>query len=225
MTPCEKFNYQLTQLWNETFPKDGTCLSPSFQPPTKCGIVLFIGLNPSFDRKALERFRRDTNIDWTSPERHFGWYGGEEEESQRCFDAHDYAKKHGLYYKPHRFVFGDNSDEWEQIDLYRFRHSDAKKAKQLVKNKAGFEERSLNLFYELIVALSPKALIVLDATASRKLREHFVCEHEPEKERYNLTIGKSIIPTLFGGQQGKFDNYSMQRLAWHARTVLPISFS
>lgn len=216
-------NDKLLDIWERSFPDNASVLQPLYFDEMQKNSVLFVGMNPSFNEKVMNnilaeaRPRSDENA-----QRFFSWRGRGRTEESICIGEQRRSKLEYSYYKFHRLVLAETNIKWDQIDLYRYRASNQKNMLEVCNKNPEFKERSVDLFFDALKEINPKALIVLNAKVSEFLKNTVPWGGDCTHGHHWIEIHGRVIPTIFSGQ---FSGHSMAKpnrelLIWHTKAFL-----
>lgn len=184
--------------------------------------ILFIGINPSFNKKAsihpnnklIEFYPIKNDSDDIT------YFNKFKDISKYC-----------------------NNEKWTHLDLFFIRETNQKVIKKMSYKNITFLEEQLKLTFEIIKKASPKIIVVSNAFGSEffgKLKKHhlpkfnkiwmghqldFKNNFDTEIGTYKINIDGNFIPIIFSGMlSGKraLDIGSFERLKWQIKRILEI---
>jgi hypothetical protein len=192
---------------------------PKHLRPMDQNAILFLGYNPSFYIKQIEHSWKQFPEWGEDPSAYFLWSNRANFDHDRCHQLHlTGATGSHPYFRPHRAICGNNTSLWNQIDLYPYRSS---KKDDLKKLPPKFTSACDEIFLSILHHAKPRGIIVLDVNAAKKLERMNECRSIKASCSYELNLGNRGIPMILSGQTTRFDNYAFDRLAWHAKQVIP----
>jgi len=185
--------------------------------------LLFIGINPSFDKKS--KIKSD-NV------------------KIEFYPIIENSQKDIPYFEKFKDIseYCDNA-EWTHLDLFFLRETNQKVIENLSYHNAEFLQEQLDITFEIINRASPRLIIVSNSLASEffgKLKQkhlpHFSKiwmaynldfneNFDNEIGTYKINIGGKITPILFSGMlsgQRALDIGSFERLKWQIKRILDI---
>lgn len=224
-------NAGLRELWKQvlaagTWPRAiGSPLWPAQYPAQHEAAPLFVGMNPSYTSKneGLLRVRAPYKADLDTESRILSVMDHESaalgRNGQRMYP----------YFKKFSEVIG--SAKWNHVDLIAVRHRNQNELKGAlgitddgcVDDK--FTSAQLDLALQIIDALSPRVVIVVNALASTVLCRQLRLDSswDPDAGFFRHRVGGRATPWLLSGMltgQRALDNHSLKRLAWHVGRAL-----
>lgn len=211
--------------------------------------VVFVGLNPSFARTAIcdqwKEVHGENDELFDAKLRMFRWKARQQMEDRQRIDAavravDEYAREHyGRYYDLIRALAheADAEGRWQHVDLFPMRNTSQKDVSNSfdVKRKKGAKEWQsavsdmFEAAIELIEALQPKVVVVLNAHASRTLEAWLPLELKANQHRHEAARAQEPtrrrlrgVPFLLGSQLsgGATSTYARLRLAADLRDAL-----
>ncbi|WP_349742958.1 hypothetical protein [Roseateles cavernae] len=247
MTPDDalaQFEIALLAIWRsqEGDSAPGFGLLPLFGqwPSRKTPIVLFLGLSPSFVPSALEEHWAATHhqtpellaigldaLNWVVPENADGW--GQYREAVEQLDRYS-REEYKRYYGPVDKLMADTQADvhHEHLDLFPLRSTDQGAFKEFLaatedSNRAKWKAREelLNAALDLVRAMAPKVIVVVNAAASRLVRDELGLELQTNGHRY-ASLAWPGVTFLLGSQLsgGATSEFARERLVADLRDVL-----
>lgn len=203
------FHKDLLKLWVRNTGSRFTNMIPMIYPEFKPDSLLFIGINPSFDPKAVIRVLKDTEFGekLNTPEAVKDYFKFEPEGAQLQIAnfqrIQQYHREKLNYFSRHRKLSQElNDTPWEQIDLFQARHSTQKDITDFLKlgNNTFFEEQ-ITLFLNLLKIVAPKVIIVLNKTSGGIIKDLFDRNDKSlltriKENRFILSVDGVKIPFL-----------------------------
>lgn len=185
--------------------------------------ILFIGINPSFTKKAS-----------IHPEK----------KSIEFYPIRENDSKDITYFEKFKDISKYcNNAKWTHLDLFYIRETNQKIIEKLSYENIDFLQEQLDLTFEIIKKASPKIIIVSNSLASEffgKLKQKhlphfdkiwlgfgldFKNDFDSEIGTYKIDIDGRLIPIIFSGMlsgQRALDIGSFERLKWQIKRILEI---
>jgi hypothetical protein len=225
MEIAEELNKDILEVWKNNSKKRGN-FYPILYPDLRAGKVLFIGMNPSFSEDKFEQIIKK-NPAWEKLNSIEEFFKYPEADKKRIINFEKRARENHSYFT----IFNKCDFEWEHIDLFFYRNTSQEKFKndiiELKFNKEGkikkineFGELQLNLSISTISKLKPKIIVVINADASRILREKMEIDNSKFKEEGFDRLKNNRTPIFFSGMltgQHALDKGSLERLFWQIK--------
>ncbi len=222
-----QINERALRLWkNQSYSTLVPQLYPADLIQNTCDGILFVGLNPSFSEMGYHRFLRNTPYEqYLEQLVSFYEMANYLPEKLAIFtDINKISKARYAYFKPFRDISELLGLPWEHIDLFLTMETQQSNVKTMYKRAFAkrnqnndlrmFFEEQLNIFTDLMGALSPKLIVVPNALASDIIRQRFGLTFN---ERLGTYLWDEKTPIFLGSQftGGASDKYSLERLKWH----------
>lgn len=244
-----KINKDIWKLWKQFTPvyENVECFKRKplvFHKPPKTGCLLFIGFNPSYNLEGLAKISKKTileikelysiNKDMLFDDVELtNFIENERELSIVAEEKYPYFSKFKLLSK---YI----GLEYEHIDLFYMREVNQQSATGLVidsiqeeRQKNGtmsykielsnFGDQQFKITKEVIEMANPKAIIVVNAMASRIISYMLKTEVDLENGYSTSTVMLKNVPIFYSSMltgQRSLDNFSFERLQWHMSKVL-----
>ncbi len=133
------------------------------------------------------------------------------------------ASDPAAYYRPLK----EFRSEWEHVDLFAVRDASQRSALDLLQPDGvltELAEAQLAIFDDVLVALRPKVVVVINAMASAifKKRAGTRCALNEQHGEHNVSLGAIPVPVFFSGMltgRRALDVHSRERLVWHVRAA------
>jgi hypothetical protein len=219
-------NKEILALWKEWHKDQDDKLIPSLLPPLKKNCLLFVGYNPSFSEIGFKSFLKDTPFEGVGkdPKSYYSFKNWDPDKLHSILEIEKIAKSNWRFFRR----FGQTAEKvigdplaWEHVDLFFRRET---KQKKDVDRK--FEKAQLRISFGIIESVSPVAVIVANATASKKFQKEWpaysgkaiTCDEETGV--HSLQLNGTRIPVFFTGMLGTLDNGTYDLLVRHVRKVL-----
>lgn len=171
-------NERLITCWQDQGPD---ALAPMLYPEFQQGSILFIGINPSYDKRAslkgLKLIGEATLV--TATDDGLGFFKNENllAKVARLQQMQLFFRDRLPYFKRLRYITAGLSRKlhWDQIDLFQIRESSQQKLVSLLKGRIDdpFFEEQLQIFFAFIDAMKPAAIVVLNGETSRILKKRW----------------------------------------------------
>lgn len=231
------YNQKIIDLWVKYSEKHPfTQLFPLLYKPFEENRILFIGLNPSFDKSKILKHGTNAGIikSENDLEELYNWSNVPSRDLIDKIIALDKCiiEKHS-YYKPLQRISEFLKLKMEAIDLFVFRKTkqlDIKNYIKFVNDKIemdSFFTEQVNIALDLINNMNPRLIVVVNAFASdiiKSVWKEWITDFSRDKGHhfFKLSTDKEI-PVFFSGMlsgQRALDKYSRERLKWHLRKAL-----
>lgn len=227
----KKINEQIINVWKEFEHADPNLLAPIFYDDfKKKRPILFISLNPSFNKKAIKKFLKEThykNYDfvWSKvSKKNPGEYVKE------IVEIEGLAKEYPFYKKFKELATCLNSP-WEHIDLFFFRQTKQNEFKKFICTDkkqivlTDFGKKQLKISLGMIELIQPSIILVANASASGiVIEKKEIFSGTFTKYGFHTTeVGNRKVPIFFSSMisgQRALDNNSFERLKWHMKEAL-----
>lgn len=224
-------NRKIIEIWrshisSNSWPEPLLRLWPLQYHPMEPGKLLFVGLNPSHDQRHDNLY--SINIE----------PGAEPlSKQQGAVVLRRDKESMGLHGgKLHKYfsLFSQFEPEWNHIDLFAIRHTkqdDVVSALRLNEDaefSSSFVREQLELAFDLMIALRPPVVVVVNAFGSTIVKRHLLRQEpsfamDDETGFYWATLNGRRVPFFFSGMltgQRAIDTHSRERLIWHVRRAL-----
>jgi len=209
-------NEKILQLWNEN-PEARGNLMPLLYSEFKKNGFLFIGINPSYGKKAQNKNLTyeditDEKINETIEfENKFvpGVLFNNDKNDEKVNQLYPYYKKPTKLAKEI-----DPKLNVQFIDLYQKRKTNQKEIESEINLYPEFFDNQLEITKEIVSIVKPKIIVVINAKASDTINAKW----EIKKESKTCLYYYNKIPIFFSGMlssQRALDNYNYERLKWH----------
>ena len=224
----EIINGKILKVW-EDYQKESGDYLPILYPPFKRDGILFIGLNPSFNKTFFEKkLGKDYKKELGKKSKNITLIIQLESDAIKD-DGYSFFKKFHKISKELGIPF-------QHIDLFYFRDTNQDNTKDRIgigkkKNVPtklnNFALGQLKIAIEMIVEINPQIIIVANAFASDIITncDLFKINNDNfEKEGYDiLEIEKQKIPIIFSSMltgQRALDTHTFRRLKWHIKRII-----
>lgn len=181
--------------------------------------ILFVGINPSFPKKA--------KLDPKNKEIEF-------------YSLDKNAKLIPYFEKFRDIAIYCNKSRWDHIDLFFMRETNQKVIEQMSYDNVDFLQKQLNITFEIIERSVPELIVVSNSFASeffgKKKEKHssfdkiwkgfnlnFKNDFDKSIGTYRISIGGRMTPIIFSGMlsgQRALDIGSYERLKWHIDKII-----
>lgn len=195
--------------------------SPLAPASIKRNVLLFVGINPSYGKGAINN----------------------EIEPEIAFYTLDTHRDNDIpYFKQFKKLAEHCNTEWDHLDLLFIRETNQKVIEDLTYDTEGirFIEEQLKISFEILKNLEPKAIVVANAFASeffgKKKDKHaklekiwqgysfdFNTDFDSEIGTYTIPLNGKRVPIFFSGMlsgQRALDLGSLERLMWGVKRVI-----
>jgi hypothetical protein len=227
-------NNSILELWSQYLNSNSTELIPLLYNNIERNCILFVGLNPSFNKHAIKKRINEVNLEDHELVKLFQWKNYNKDIYYKAIKDNEQAvKKYHYYDKFKEIAITDLSEAWQHIDLFYFRETRQSNIsnKIFTNKKVGilnqFADRQIQLTWNVIKMIDPKIIVVQNILASKIFKKRFkhnINNYENiinSDEGYEtIKINNSFIPIFFSGMltgQRALDTYSYFRLRWHIK--------
>lgn len=180
--------------------------------------LLIIGMNPSFNMRWIDKqLKSKLGLNALTCDLLFKWETNELDKRLECiktFEANA-QQDYKIYFKAFdQFTKDCNLKNWNHLDLFLMRETNQKEALKDVgytNNKKmlnAFGESQIELFKLTIEKLNPKAIVILNATASTIISTHLTSKSVTKATYKNIPV---FLAGMLSGQRA-MDRYAKQRL-------------
>lgn len=199
----EKFKTQIDEIWNNKMFENIDFLNRGYavQDEIILNSILFIGINPSFTGKYLERTESD-------------------------FYHNEQVGEVYSYFKKFQDISRKTGIAWSHLDLLYIRETNQKNVENIFSNENGklFITKQLELSKNIIEQSKPKVIVVSNTFARRLFSVDFKVEFDENIGTYKIQNEElKDTPVFFTSMltgQRAMDLGSYERLVWHIKQVL-----
>lgn len=228
-----QINNHLAQLWNDQCEHRLANLhhyAPlPFTEPTPESVV-FVGMNPSFSvPEIIRRLTLENRID-IRPEQFFGWPHPDNFDEDLADRLEARARNDHPFFAPHRELSGRLNLGWEHYDLFACRETNQNKVRALVLENGRnielnqFGADQFNLFQQVLSLARPRAVVVVNALASRIYHARRMLNFDNLVGFYtDNTSPEHSFPVFLSGMltgQRALDRFGKERLFWQITNAL-----
>lgn len=240
MGTFDSYNEKIWELW-QSFP-DTTAREDARCPVQRSGVgdpdIVFVGMNPSFSEDWVQKCLDEAltqpqfaNFKGIDPNQLFAFdsEAGNRRALIKAVDAiseeiHPYHTALASFAKS---IGNELNLAWSAFDLFGWRETSQKaflfrihESKDRIRP---FFRRQLDLVFETLRQVRPRAVVVANANACHILLKYHVpgATFDPESCAYQFKE-TDRLPFYFSGMlsgQRALDTYSRERLAWHLREL------
>ncbi len=208
----DAFHEQLITLWaenqNAPFASIVPMIYTEFQPHS----LLFIGINPSFNTKAIMRVMQNATAEsqFNSEQEIKNFYRFDhrniEDKIKVLQVIQHYHKLHLPYYTRNWHIAQQLENiHWEQIDIFQVRHSVQEEVIAQVKKPGNkyFFDRQIALFINVLDQIDPKMMVILNQKTGTILKKEFskidpnFLSSKKAADQYVLCMNGKTIPIFF----------------------------
>lgn len=208
---------KIAALWGQV-----KILAPIFYGNFEANHILYVGLNPSFDLKAIKRYDSRLN-------REDFYFSNLLENKKRevvlnakidrLINIQNELKNHetGIAYFRTLNDFHNKIEStfiFQHIDLFQFRGTNQREVKIILKGESNiYRKEGLELFDLLIKIINPKIIIVFNAYASSILKKHWALYRKKNDFFYTKPNDKTIVylgAQLSGGVTSIYDRERLE---------------
>lgn len=230
MATIFQINSDLDSLWTTTFSPEANVYAPLPYIAPKPGAIIFVGMNPSFSLQGWQWVLQRAARPDINPQEFFAWPRPNGFNEQLAHQLEALAREHYPFFAPHRALAAALEIPCEHIDLFAYRETNQKVVKSLVVANESevtltkFGECQFKLFEEVLALAKPKAVVVINALASRIYRNQRKPVFDINVGHYwNKTDKEEQYPVFFSGiltGARALDRFSKDRLFWHVAKAL-----
>lgn len=208
----DAFHKQLITLWAENQNGAFTSIVPMIYTEFQVNSLLFIGINPSFNVKAIMRVMQNAGAEsqFNSEQEIKNFYRFDrcniEEKIKVLQVIQHYHKLHLPYYSRNWLIARQLENiHWEQIDIFQVRHSIQEEVIGQVNmpvNKIFFDSQ-MALFVSLLHYIAPKVIVILNQKTGTLLKKEFskidpnFLSSKKGNDQYELNLHGKTLPVLF----------------------------
>ena len=205
---------------------------PLLRQSYRCNGILFIGFNPSYDKKKLEKYAKQLKYNKLTLSRIFRLQDLTVKTLNTAIAIEEIARAEHQYFQKSKNLAEICGLPWEHIDLFQLRMTNEKMTLGHLTKKCiltSFAKEQLRVTVELIDNINPKIIAVLSANG-RKIFFGEISGFPDFQERRSefdndhgfhwYTIGQRKVPLFFSGMLSggrALDTGSYERLRWHLR--------
>ncbi len=225
----DEVNERVMELWKEHVNFDDARV-PLIYPSLETGVLLFIGLNPSFVPTELARILQ---LEAILVKNLFSWKGHTEDSIEECKKADKRCRElYKRFFGPFEKFSKEVGLKWEHVDLFFYRATDQNDLKKVVCKTEhtskvelnDFGLRQLELSGKLIGAVNPRVIVVANRLASDIFKEEYRLKWNDDRGCYvwQPQLGKDVpvfLSSMLAGQRA-LDVYSRERLVWHVKKAI-----
>lgn len=248
------FNQKILELWEkyrrvmvENPPSDENIWPrwPSLYDELKKEAVLYVGLNPSFVEKQMQKRLSEINNGLSLD--NLKWEEYREDVEEFLKKERSYAKENYSYFTSMSDFPGTNGVNWEHIDLFTLRVTSQNKFKEVLgiekkqtPDQKNFVEDQIEIFFKILEESRPRIIVIENAYArdllkggkyreenSLNLRDNYSLDPPEglnESTGYQtIMLAGREVPIFFSGMlsgQRALDKGSRERLEWHVAKAL-----
>lgn len=208
----DSFHEQLITLWAENQDGPFASIVPMIYTEFQPNSLLFVGINPSFNAKAIMRVLKNagTESQFNSEEEVKSFYRFDHsnilDKIKDLQLIQHYHKLHLPYYN-RNWQIAKHLDNihWEQIDIFQVRHSIQEEVISRVNQPANkyFFDRQMSLFISMLEHIAPKVIVILNQKTGELLKKEF-SKIDPDflvskkaTDEYELCLHGKTIPVFF----------------------------
>lgn len=227
---ADKLNQNLLNLWENYYQDNSNTLMPLFYGPLKQKALLFVGLNPSFSEQGFVRLFQDTEFAGLDPTEFFAWKNRKSFDLDKAIRIEKLARDKYRYFNPIKEIAEYVGLDWEHIDLFFERITNQNQlneeifedGRRLVLTE--YAKAQLKLSLKLIEDIEPEIIVVINAGASRILRDKWEGRLllDDKIGTYLVQLNERRVLVFFSSMitgQRALDRGSFERLKWHVRMV------
>jgi len=238
---AEYCNNSILNIWRHYLDENSTELIPLLYNCIKSNCILFVGLNPSFNVKAIKNRLNKTDLEDDDIKNFFQWKNYNKNVYNKAIEDNKEAVKNYNYYRKLEIIAHEDLKEyWTHIDLFYNRETNQNNIKHKIYSNIKndllnqFANKQIELTWHIIKMIDPKLVVVQNVLASKIFKESFkqnINNYEKivnSEEGYEtIKINDAFIPIFFSGMlsgQRALDNFSYFRLRWHIKRSYNIHY-
>ena len=212
----EELNKKIIGVWKDYYDELNLKHWPELFPKFHGQTILFIGLNPSGDKKN-HRLKNsgDLNV---------------EEKINEEIEKNSESLVEHTYFATFRNIAADLfNNKFDHLDLFFYRNKKGIDFLEYINEHKSFKEAQLkiSLNLKLIDKINPKIIFVANKHSSKEIKERFKANLNLNDEKFFeergfhlINIRGKRIPIFFSGMissMRSIDEYSLERLLWHLK--------
>jgi hypothetical protein len=226
MDSIGRTNQAVMDLWQDTFSDDADELVPLIYPPIKRDVLLFVGMNPSFNRAQFQNILKDTSHAQINLAEFYHWRNRARFDLNTAQAIEVIAKSKHRFFAQFKRMAEYASTDWEHLDLFFYRHTNQNDFKHKVYTGNSLNEfgsSQLELSKELLIEARPQAIVVANASASDVFRAELGTRFDDKQGYDTIHLNGHVVPVFLASMltgRRPMDVYSRERLCWHVKIVL-----
>jgi hypothetical protein len=227
MDVTQEVNLAIVELWRQTFPEGTDVLLPLIYPKIKKSVILFIGLNPSFNARRLLASLKGTPFAELNVEGFYSYKNINNYNLEWAKKIVELSRINYPYFKKFNEIAQYVRKDWEHVDLYFYPETSQKIITHKIQNNTlnDFWIKQIELSKKLITEAEPIIIVVVNACASKIFKREFDMEFNKQNGYHEIKLNNKTLPVFLGGMltgQRALDNYSFERLKWHIGQTIKV---
>lgn len=224
----QEINSKIVDLWDTHFSGDSNVYAPLFYDEFKSGGLLFVGLNPSFSKTAFKTILPGTEFD--DIDSFFKWskISSNHDLIDTCIEYSNIARNsYRLYFRRPAEIAVKVELAWQHIDLFLYHETNQEQIMKIIKTHGALNQFALDqieICNHVITKIEPACIVVINAAASKILREHFdhALTWDESRGFHWFRWLEKKTPIFFSSMLsgGALDCGSYERLVWHVGQAL-----
>ena len=213
-------NERLDEIWIEHCASDPNALVPLYHHQFEPGGFLFVGMNPSFSEKAIDRGLRKQGTCLNDVRSHFLWTNRDNFQIETSLLLDEWARREYSYFRPFHSLAKSVNSRWHHLDIYAIRATNQKMVNQYLAARPTFGEAQLEVFDNALELFAPDIVVVANAKASDTLKARYQPNFDHEAGFHWVKIKDRATPIFFSGMwtgQRALDTHSRERMIWHIK--------
>lgn len=211
-------NDQIDAIWEGLSVGNPNLLLPLYLESLEEKDLLFVGMNPSFSKGAMEKWFKKNG--WNvHPEEYYLWsnkhaFCAEREALTRAHSRASYP----FFRQHHNLISHLDSPSWCHLDLFPYRETQQTILKELCAANPAFSDACLTVFDKALREISPKMIVIWNKGAADIFFERYEREFNRDVGTYHVNIADRRIPVFASSMvtgRRALDTYSRERLFWH----------
>jgi hypothetical protein len=226
MDRISRINLAAMNLWQDTFSDDADVLVPLIYPPIKRNVLLFVGMNPSFNETRFQNILKDTPHAQIDLAEFYHWRNRARFDLKTAQAIEVIAKSKHLFFAQFKRIAEYASTDWEHLDLFFYRHTNQDHFERMIYSGNRLNEfgsSQLELSKELLIEACPQVVVVANAAASDVFRDQLGTKFDDKLGCDTIHMDGHVVPVFLASMltgQRSMDVYSRERLCWHVKIVL-----
>ena len=217
---AKKLNEKLDEIWGVEFTPDDDVYVPLYFPEPSICDLMFVGMNPSFPTKDLQKWLDQIDPGLGNVEDYFAWKNRSAFDVGHSLRVDELARDQYAYFKHFRALADDLNASWGHLDLFQFRGTKQYKLNDELKVRSEWKSRQIECFAEALPLFKPRIIVVANAAASGHFIERFGSVFDERVGFHHTILNNRKVPTFFSGMltgQRALDVYNRDRLVWHIK--------
>jgi hypothetical protein len=143
----DQFNDSLDEIWQTHLNDIPDLKIPNYFSPLRKGGLLFVGMNPSFNKKSAGRFFAATGMLESAAQDAFLWNATPRMSRETSIAYSEWSRENYLtFFRFHNDIAERCGLTWSHVDLFNFRVTKQKTFKNLLSENEAYKQAQLGLF-------------------------------------------------------------------------------